>query len=157
MIALTILVVGLLFTSGCQSGARQSSSRGAPVEPKPPGIGEPVKFQGWEVTLLGFVPDERPQASSASGILVIAELRLRNLQNRPAGFTPSDVILNTADGRSLRPSTATATLGRGLTTREELPPGAVAERRVAFEVPPGATPLILEVLEIEFSLPTPGR
>ena len=157
MIALAILVVGLLFATGCQSGPRQASSRGAPVEPTLPGIGEPVKFQGWEVTLLRFAPHERPQPSGASATLVIAELRLRNIQNRSASFTPNDFIVKTADRRSLKPATATATLERGLTTGEELPPGGVTERRVAFEVPSGDAPLILEALEIEFSLPAPGR
>jgi hypothetical protein len=119
-----------------------------------------VKLQGWEVTLLAFGPYERfspgPSASQARGALVVGELRITNIQNRPADLTLSDFVLRAGDGRRFEPAAETATVERGLVAVETVQPQETIERRVVFDVPLDARDLALEALEIEFSVPSPG-
>jgi hypothetical protein len=122
-------------------------------------VGERVKFQGWEVTLIDFGPYERfssgqPPAALPQGVLVVADLRITNIQNRLSEFTPNDFALRSSDGREFKAAAQTASIERGLAPRQTVQPRATTENRVAFDVPPDATHLVLEALEIEFSVPT---
>lgn len=162
--AVSSLLLGLLLlacSAACRLGPDTAArTAGAPNEPELPSVGASAKMQGWEVTLLKFglyerlAPDRTP-APDAHDVLVVADLRIRNLQNRPDDFTPRDFVLRVGDGRQVTPAAETAQIERGLSPRETLQPGQTTERRVVFEVPPDAQDLVLEALELEFSVPAP--
>src|SRR5215208_3930404 len=137
---LALLVAALFGLAYDQSHAPTTPTQPAPQEPELPGPGDTVKFQGWEITMVSVTP---------RADRVVADLRIRNIQNRPATFTPHDIVLRTIDRRAIEPAPWTAGLERGLLPREELPPGGTTERRVGFDAPAGAGPLILEAFEIE--------
>jgi hypothetical protein len=99
-------------------------------------------------------PSDQAPAALAQGILVVAELRITNIQNRVSEFTPNDFALRSADGREFRAAPQTASIERGLPPRQTVQPRATTENRVAFDVPLDSTQLVLEALEIEFSVTT---
>ena len=160
-----VALIGVLLLVGDGRSWPQRGLPGQPAREAAGGsrfaqVGETVKLQGWEVTLLDFGPYERfspgPPASQARGVLVVGELRITNIQNRPADLTLSDFALEAGDGRRFEPAAETATVERGLVAVETVQPQETIERRVVFDVPPDARDLVLEALEIEFSVPAPG-
>jgi hypothetical protein len=125
-------------------------------------LGETVRLQGWEVTLLDFGRYDRfssgpAPASDARGGLVLAELRIKNIQSRAADFSRNDFALQSGDGRRFAPAAETATVERGLVDAETVPPGETAEKRLVFDLPPDARNLLFEALEIEFAVPDLGE
>jgi hypothetical protein len=132
---------------------------GAGGDPDYPHIGETVKLQGWEVTLLAFgpyesTPGELPPDMQAT--LMMADVRIRNIQNRASDYRLEDLVLRTNDGRRVPPDARTGGIEGGLSASETLQPLEVSERRVLFDVPADAGDLVLEVLEVQFRVPALG-
>jgi hypothetical protein len=123
-------------------------------------VGDAVKLQGWEVTLLAFgpydlsAPAESPSDTPAD--IMLADVRIRNIQSRTSEYRLDDFALMTGDGRRVRPDRRTASVDGGVSTSETVQPLEVSERRVLFDVPARAGDLVLEVLEVQFRVPAPG-
>lgn len=166
LVSLVGLAIVLIAVSrvGLKPGQQFSGQQGAgPADPSEYArVGETVKLQGWEVTLLDVGPYERfstgqPPSSPSGGVLVVANMRIRNIQNRPSGLGPENFVLKAGDGREFRSAAQTGSLQDGLATRVTVQSDQTIDVRVAFEVPHDARDLVLEALEIEFSVPIAGR
>jgi hypothetical protein len=159
-IGLVALVGVLVLLGGTPSRPQRQLSgqptRGAAGDSRFAQVGETVKLQGWEVTLVDFGPYERfspgPSASSLGGTLLVADVRIKNIQNRTGDFAPNEFALRTGNGRRFGPAAETANVERGLAAAETVPPGQTSEKRVVFDVPPDARDLRFEALEIEFAV-----
>ncbi len=121
-------------------------------------IGETVKLQGWEVTLLDFAPYQGASSSPSGtsevrGSLLAADVRVRNIQSRESEYSLRDFAVRTGDGRTFGPSPETARIERGLVTGETVQSLETSEVRVLFDVPADARDLVLQVLEVEFGIP----
>src|SRR5215213_6219402 len=84
-------------------------------------IGETVKLQGWEVTLLDFAPYQGASSdpsgtSEVRGSLFVADVRVRNIQSRESEYSLKDFAVRAGDGRTFGPSPETASIERGLVT-----------------------------------------
>lgn len=151
-------------------GNRSQSSPQVSGEPKPSGAqavtnnksqmatsGQTVQLGGWEVTLLDFGPYDRfspgkPAATKSQGVLVVADMRIKNLQNSTSNFTQNDFILKAGDGREFKPAGQTATIDRGFVISQTVQPGLTTENRVVFDIDPAAKDLTFTALKITFSV-----
>lgn len=158
-----IIALPFLYPLFTGSGSAPSSqSKPAPTwKPAPtsvPKVGETIAASGWEVRLLDFGPYERfspdrPPATKGQGKLVVADMRIRNLQNSTSNFTQNDFELKSSDGRTFRPAGQTASIDRGFVITQQVQPGLVTENRVVFDVDPAARGLTFTALKIQFSVP----
>jgi hypothetical protein len=121
-------------------------------------IGETVKLQGWEVTLLDFAPYQGASSgpsgtSGVRGSLFVADVRVTNIQSRASEYSLKDFAVRAGDGRRFGPSPDTWSIERALVTGETVQSLETSERRVLFDVPADARDLVLQVLEVEFGIP----
>jgi hypothetical protein len=138
--------------------AEKSAEKPAEAKPAVASIGQTVSLRGWEVTLLDFGPWERfaPQTAPSpppQGRLVVADMRVKNLQNSTSNFTSGDFSLRSADGREFKPDGKSATIERGFFLSQTVQPGLVTENRVVFDVDPGAKGMSFTALGMRFDVP----
>jgi hypothetical protein len=122
---------------------------------------KPRPLRGWELTLLDFGPYDRfsagkPPTPKGQGALVVADMRIKNLQNSTSNFTTNDFSLKSGDGREFKPVGQTATIDRGFMVSQTVQPGLASENRVVFDIAPDAKDLVLTALGMQFSVPAPG-
>jgi len=161
MVGLAILLSGLVILGRGRviSGNRLPSQTAAQAggERDYARIGDTVKLQGWEVTLLAFGPYDSSASteplSDAPADLMMAGVLIRNIQGRTAEYKLDDFGLVTGDRRRVRPDPRTTSIQGGFSSSETVQPLEVSERRVLFDVPANADELVLEVLEIQFRVP----
>lgn len=157
----TLLGLLVLLGGGPLVLEQQRSSqlaRGAANDLRGAQVGETVKLQGWEVTLLDFGVYDPPSSglspsTDPQGVFIRADLQIKNLQSRASDFTLRDFMLRAGDGRSFNPAAATATVERGLIAAETVLPGQTVNKRIVFDVPLDIRDLLFEALEIEFVIP----
>lgn len=151
------------------AAGKPSDAPGKPAEaakptdaPKPTlaQIGQTVSLGGWEITLADFGPYEKfspgkPPATKAQGKLVVADMKIKNLQNTSSNFTTGDFSLKSGDGRTFQPSGQTASIERGFLIAQTVQPGLTTENRVVFDVDPAAKDLTFNALKMVFSVPNP--
>ena len=113
------------------------------------------------MTLLDFGQYDRfspgkPAVAKAQGKLVVADMRIKNLQNSTSNFTQNDFRLRSADGREFQPTGQTATIERGFTITQQVQPGLTTENRVVFDIDPNAPGLLIfTALRTQFEVPNP--
>jgi hypothetical protein len=121
--------------------------------------GQTATLGGWEVTLLDFGPYDRfsqqKPPTQPQGKRVVADMRIKNMQNSSSNFTTNDFELKTADGRTFKPDSVTASIDRGFVISQSVQPGLTTENRVVFDIDPAATGLTFTALKMVFSVPNP--
>lgn len=132
----------------------------AAVPPTPvPSVGQTLQQGGWEVTLLDFGPYGRfaatKPATAAQGKLMVADMRIKNLQSSTSNFSTNDFELKSGDGRAFKPAGQTGTIERGFFLAQTVQPGLTTENRVVFDIDPSAQGLSFTALRITFSVPNP--
>ena len=162
-----VALMSLLILLGGRHSFTQQQLSSQPVPQPADGarfaqVGETVKLQGWEVTLLGFGLYERfssspPLAPKTGGVLMVADLQIKNIQSRTSDFTLNDFVLKAGDGRRFGPAPETTNIERGLVAGETVQPDQRTDKRVVFDVSPNARDLVFEALEIEFTVPALGH
>ncbi len=166
LIALAIVL--LVATSQNKPQQQVSGQPGAPAAGAPAGkpelarIGQAASLRGWEVTLSDFGPYDRfspgkPPATKAQGVLIVADMKIKNLQNSTSNFTTNDFSLKSGDGREFKPAGQTGTIERGFVISQTVQPGLTTENRVVFDIAPDAKDLVFTALGIQFSVPAPGQ
>jgi hypothetical protein len=157
------IVLGALIAFGAsQAKPAQQSVSGTAGTPGTTlaGIGQTATLGGWEVTLLDFGPFERFSPGKAptpqpQGKLIVADLRIKNLQNSTSNFTQSDFVLKADDGREFKPAGQTATIDRGFVISQTVQPGLTTENRVVFDVDPAVSSLVFTALKMQFGVQNP--
>jgi hypothetical protein len=125
-----------------------------------PKVGETTKQQGWELTLVAFGPYDRfapvnPAATKNQRALLVADMRIKNLQTSPRDFTLSDFTLKAGDGREFKAAEQTATIEKGFVTSQAVQPGLTAETRVVFAADPTLKVFTLAALGMQFEVQAP--
>lgn len=122
-------------------------------------VGQTVQLGGWQVTLMDFGPydrfDQRKPSTSAQGKRVVADMRIKNLQNSTSNFTTNDFELRTGDGRTFKPDGVTASIERGFGFSQTVQPSLTTDNRVVFDLDPTAVNLTFTALKIIFRVPNP--
>lgn len=123
-------------------------------------VGETVSLKGWELTLLDFGPYDRfagakPPATKAQGVLLVADLKIKNLQNSTSNFTSGDFVLKSPDAREFKPAGQTATIERGFMITQTVQPGLITENRVVFDVDPSVKAFTFTGLGMQFEVQVP--
>jgi Domain of unknown function (DUF4352) len=124
-------------------------------------VGQTASLRGWEVTLLDLGQYDRfsagkPPATKGQGLLVVPDMRIKNLQNSTSNFTTNDFTLRSGDGREFKPAAQTASIDRGFLVAQTVQPGLTTENRVVFDIAPDAKDLVFTALGVQFSVPAPG-
>jgi hypothetical protein len=166
IIALVAIVAILAVVVGNQPKPQQQvSGQPAPAgqaagKPELAKVGQTASLKGWEVTVTDFGPYDRfapgkAPAPPPQGKLVVADMRVKNLQNATSNFTQGDFSLKAGDGREFKPAGQTATIERGFVVSQTVQPGLVTENRVVFDIAPDAKDLVFNALGMQFSVPNP--
>jgi len=125
-----------------------------------PKVGEAAKLQGWEVTLVAFGPYDQfapvnPAAAEDQHALLVADMRIKNLQANTRDFTPNDFTLQAGDGRKFKVAEQTATLEKGFVTGQTVQPGLTTATRVVFDADPTLKVFTLAALGMQFEVQAP--
>jgi hypothetical protein len=166
IIALIAIVAIVAVLAGNQPRPQQQvSGQPAPAgqaagKPELAKVGQTASLKGWEVTLSDFGPWERfspakAPATKPQGKLVVADMKIKNLQTSSSNFTTNDFSLKTGDGREFKPAGDTATIERGFVISQSVQPGLTTENRAVFDVDPAAKDLLFNALGMQFSVPNP--
>lgn len=159
ILVVALIVVGIVNAPKPQQqigGASQADATAAPLGK----VGQTASLRGWEITLLDFGPYERfapdkPPVTKAQGRLVVADLRIKNLQTSTSNFTTNDFVLKSADGRSFQSAGQTATIDRGFLISQTVQPGLTTENRVVFDVDPAIKTFTFVGLGTQFEVAVP--
>ena len=166
VVALAVLI-GVLVAVGLNQLKPQQAVTGQPAPDKAGGatpalaqVGQTVSLGGWELTLLDFGPYDRfspgkPPVPQAQGKLVVADMRIKNLQNSTSNFTQGDFALKAGDGREFKAAAQTASIEKGFVVSQTVQPGLTTENRVVFDIDPAATDLTFTALRMQFQVPNP--
>jgi Domain of unknown function (DUF4352) len=124
-------------------------------------VGQTASLRGWELTLLDFGPYDRfsagkPPTPKGQGALMVADMRIKNLQNSTSNFTLNDFVLKSGDGREFKAAGQTGSIDRGFLISQTVQPGLTTENRVVFDIAPDAKDLVFTALGMQFSVPAPG-
>jgi Domain of unknown function (DUF4352) len=161
-VGLAIVIGTLVLVGGRPPGPGRAPSIQSPSETDGDSrfarIGETVKLQGWEVTLLNFAayqgaPSAPVLTFGAGGSLFAADVRVRNIQSRASEYSLSDFVAKARDGRTFAPSPETANIEGGMVASALVQSLETSEVRVIFDLPADAKDLVLQVLEVEFGIP----
>jgi hypothetical protein len=125
-----------------------------------PTVGATVTLQGWELTLVAFGPYDRfapvnPAAIKDQRALLVADMRITNLQPSPRDFTLSDFLLKAGDEREFKAAEQTATIEKGFVTSQAVQPGLTTEVRVVFDADPTLKVFTLTALGMQFEVQAP--
>lgn len=136
------------------SGQAVTSSDGKPQLAK---VGQTTTLKGWELTLSDFGPYERfapdkPPVTQAQGRLLVADMRIKNLQDSTSNFTTNDFKLKAPDTREFAPTGQTAVIARGFLISQAVQPGLITENRVVFDVDPAVKAFTFTGLGMQFEV-----
>jgi hypothetical protein len=151
-------------SDGAAAPAQQApaSQPGKPEAAKPTlaKIGQTTSLKGWELTLSDFGPFDRfspskPPATKAQGALLVADMKIKNLQNSTSNFTSGDFVIKSPDGREFKSSGQTATIERGFMITQTVQPGLTTENRVVFDADPAVKAFTFTGLGMQFEVAVP--
>ena len=156
----------VVVSTGNQSSSSTAQTGAAAVAQESlPSIGAAARKGNWEIT---FIAQEKATeiqggtlgSETAQGEFRILTLKLANVGNRSFPLNSHDFSLKTPDGVEYNTSSDghTALIGEEsgpevLSGFETIQPGLSKDVRVVFDVPPGATGLILDIQGVRFAVP----
>ena len=127
------------------------------ARPRVASVGETVRLDTWEVTLLDIGPyerfDRRAPTTVARGTRLVTDLRITNLGAAPAIISVSDFIVTSATGATFEPVSETASIAGGFLVSQSVQPGLATGIRVVFDIDPSAQGLTLSALTVLFTIP----
>lgn len=133
---------------------------GAAAKPALAKVGQTTTLKGWELTLSDFGPYDRfspgkPPVTKAQGALLVADMKIKNLQNATSNFTQSDFVIKSPDGREFKSAGQTATIERGFMITQTVQPGLTTENRVVFDADPAVKTFTFTGLGMQFDVQAP--
>lgn len=160
VVVIVVLIGVAVAVAVNQLKPQQPASGQSAAKPEVAKVGQTASLRGWEVTLSDFGPYDRFTSGKApapppQGKLVVADMKIKNLQNSTSNFTQGDFSLKSDDGREFKPAGQTATIERGFVISQTVQPGLVTENRVVFDIAPDAKDLVFNALGMQFSVPNP--
>jgi hypothetical protein len=165
VIGLIVLIVACTAIVSNQPKPQQQVSGESPAktDPNKPAlakVGQTATLRGWELTLSDFGPYERfepakPPVTKAQGVLLVGDMRIKNIQTSTSNFTMNDFSLKSADGREFKAAVQTATIERGFMITQIVQPGLTTENRVVFDVDPTEKAITFTGLGMQFDVQVP--
>lgn len=166
-IVLFLIVISALSSGGGESGKSKASDAGSggsavaakPGNHTPAAMNTPVRDGKFEFVVTGFEPgltevgDNPYLARKPQGQFVIVSMSVKNIGDKPQGFSPSAQKLFDAQGRSFESDTAAqiALGGSDIPVWDNINPGNSVEVKVVYDMPAGAAPTTIELHDSMFS------
>jgi hypothetical protein len=115
---------------------------------------------GWDVLVVEFgsfsdVTRGQSPTPAPKGRLLVADMRITNIQQVLSNVTTNDFELKADDGHVFKPALQTASIERGLILGRVIQPGEIVQSRVVFDVDPPLKAFTLTALQTEHRVRVP--